>query len=59
MDQLVFNVYQTTNFMAPRSQWSVVTNVTTTSCVLPVVDGPHFFTVSVSNTVTGLETFMN
>ena len=57
MDQLVFNVYQCTNLTV--HQWSLATNVTTTSCTLPVYNGAHFFTVSVSNTVTGLETFMN
>jgi hypothetical protein len=59
MDQLVFNVYQTTNLMVPMRQWTVATNVTTTSCSLPILPGAYFFTVSVSNTVTGLETFMN
>jgi hypothetical protein len=56
MGQLVFNVYQTTNLMTPIN-WTLVTNVTTTNCSMPIVNGPHYFTVSVSNTVTGGETF--
>lgn len=55
--EIVFNVYSTTNIAAPVSQWSVVTNVKQLSCSLPLQDGNRFFTVSASNTVSGLETF--
>ncbi|GEM_PF-3242296 len=53
--QIVFNIYETTDLSVPMNQWNLVTNVTERSCTLSIQDGCHFFTVSASNTLSGLE----
>jgi hypothetical protein len=53
--QIVFNVYATTDLAEPISNWTLVTNVSTTSCVLPAQYDKQFFTVAASNTVTQLQ----
>jgi hypothetical protein len=52
---IVFNIYEATNLAVPMTRWRIVTNVRTLSCILPVGEGAHFFAVTASNIVTGLE----
>ena len=52
---IVFNVYQSTNAAASLSKWKVATNVTVTTCTLPIQPGNCFYTVTASNKVTKLE----
>jgi hypothetical protein len=54
-DEIVFNVYGTTNLAAPMTDWQLITNVTELSCTIPMREGSHFFVVSASNVVSGLE----
>lgn len=53
--QIVFNVYATTNLAVPIDKWTLITNVSSTSCVLPAQFNSQFFTVAASNTVTKLQ----
>lgn len=48
---LFFHVYETTNVTIPLIQWNTLTNMigVTTSVVLEVVPGEHYFVVSSSN----------
>jgi hypothetical protein len=52
---IVFNVYGTTNLSVPCSKWGLLTNSAATSCVVPAPDDVHFYTVTASNVVTGME----
>lgn len=53
--QIVFNVYGTTNLATPLEEWSLITNVSETSCSLPINNEACFYTVTASNVVSGLE----
>jgi hypothetical protein len=52
---IVFTVYSTTNLATPLKKWPVYTNVTSTSCVVRIVPGNHYFTVTASNTIMRTE----
>ncbi len=52
---IVFNVYQTTSLALPPSKWLLLTNDSSTSCVVQVGSDVQFFAVTASNTVTHLE----
>jgi hypothetical protein len=52
---IVFKVYSTTNLGTPISKWPVYTNLTSRSCVIPVLPGNRFFAVSASNITTRVE----
>src|SRR4051812_47029828 len=52
---IVFNIYHSSDFAAPRLSWPLLTNVTTMSCQVPAPDGNQFYLVTASNTVTQME----
>ena len=52
---IVFTVYSSTNLATPLGKWPVYTNVATTSCVVRIAPGNHFFTVKASNVIARTE----
>jgi hypothetical protein len=52
---IVFNIYHSADLSVPRRSWPFLTNVTATSCVVPAPGDIHFYTVTASNVVTGVE----
>lgn len=53
--EIIFNVYHSDSLKIPVSQWPLLVSVTNTSCVVPAPTTSHFYTVTASNQVTGLE----
>src|SRR5262245_5962019 len=52
---IVFKVYSTTNLASPVWKWPVYTNIATTSCVVQMLPGNHYFAVTASNTTLHTE----